>query len=83
MPITHIQKRDETVKKFDLSKIVEAISKAMTAVGHGSSDDATRIGQDVLAILEDIKSKDKRYIPSVEGVQNIVEDALMNSEFHD
>lgn len=83
MTITHIQKRDETIKKFDLSKIVEAIFKAMQAVDHGNQADANKIGQDVVHVLEDIKSKDKRYIPSVEGVQNIVEDTLMNSAFHD
>jgi ribonucleoside-diphosphate reductase beta chain len=83
MPITHIQKRDETIKKFDVSKIVEAISKAMNAANDGSTSDAQRIADEVIQTLEDIKLKDKRYIPSVEGVQNIVEDALMNSEFHD
>ncbi len=83
MTITHIQKRDETIKKFDLSKIVEAIVKAMKAVDHGTQADADQIGQEVVQVLEDIKKKDKRYIPSVEGVQNIVEDTLMNSEFHD
>jgi len=83
MPITHIQKRDETIKKFDMSKIVQAISKAMDAANDGNAKDAQRIAEEVIQTLEDIKLKDKRYIPSVEGVQNIVEDALMNSEFHD
>lgn len=83
MPITHIQKRDESIKKFDKSKIVEALYKAMQAVKNGSRKDAQRIAEEVIQTLEDIKLKDKRYIPSVEGVQNIVEDALMNSEFHD
>ncbi len=83
MAITHIQKRDESIKKFDTSKIVEAISKAMHAANDGNQADAQRIADEVIQTLEDIKLKDKRYIPSVEGVQNIVEDALMNSEFHD
>jgi len=83
MTITQIQKRDETIKAFDLDKIIEAIEKAMKAADHGNREDATRIAAEVVKVLEMIKAQDRRYIPSVEGVQNIVEDKLMESEFHD
>lgn len=83
MNITQIQKRDESVKPFDLGKITDAIEKAMLAAGNGNRVDAEKIANTVVEILESIKEKDRRYIPSVEGVQNIVEDALMGSEFHD
>lgn len=83
MTITHIQKRDETTQDFQFDKIIEAIEKAMKAVGNGSRQDAQKIANDVLKTLESIKEKDLRYIPSVEGVQNIVEEALMKSSFHD
>jgi len=55
----------------------------MEGVGQGNEKDAQEITEQVIASLEAIKLQDKRYIPSVEGVQNIVEDKLMASEFHD
>ncbi len=81
--ITQIQKRDDSIANFDISKITDAVEKAMNAIGHGSRQDAESVTNGVIQTLEDIKSKDRRYIPSVEGVQNIVEDELMSSEFHD
>ena len=78
-----IQKRDESVKSFDLGKIIDAIEKAMTAAEQGSRNDAKKIAGNVVETLAKIKEMDRRYIPSVEGVQNIVEDELMKSEFHD
>ncbi len=83
MTITHIQKRDGSVKKFDSVKITEAIKKAMEAVGHGTEKDAENVTEQVLKSLQVIRSQDRRYVPSIEGIQNLVEDHLMNSEFHD
>lgn len=83
MNVTMIQKRNESVKPFDLGKIIDAIEKAMLAVEHGTRKDAEKIAQEVMETLNSIKAQDRRYIPSVEGVQNIVEDKLMASKFHD
>jgi ribonucleoside-diphosphate reductase beta chain len=83
MAITQIQKRDNTIKDFDPNKITDAIEKAMQAVGNGDRHRAQGITSKVVKDLEDIKLQDHDYIPSVESVQNIVEEELMKSEFHD
>jgi ribonucleoside-diphosphate reductase beta chain len=82
MTITQIQKRDGTTKPFNLVKIVDAIEKAMIVAKEGQRSDAETVARKVLIILEEIKDKDSRYIPSVEGVQNLVEDTMMQTSFH-
>lgn len=82
MKILEIKKRDNSIKPFDENKITEAIKKAMDACKEGSSGDAQNIMKQVVQILEEIKDKDSKYIPSIEGIQNIVEEVLMRSNFH-
>ena len=82
MYISHIVKRDGTLKPFKIDKITTAIDKAMIAVGHGNKADAEVISKAVLQVLEQIKQTDSRYTPSIEAIQNIVEDKLMSSYFH-
>ncbi|PIF00298.1 MAG: ribonucleotide reductase [Maribacter sp.] len=83
MEIKHIIKRDFTKKEFHLDKITQAILKTMTATSHGKIQDAEKIANSVNNVLLERKSKDLDYIPTVEEVQDIVEDKLMESEFHD
>jgi ribonucleoside-diphosphate reductase beta chain len=83
MIITQIQKRDNTVSQFEPEKITSAIEKAMRAVGNGDRHKAEGITKSVVKDLEKLKVQDERYIPTVESIQNIVEDELMNSQFHD
>jgi ribonucleoside-diphosphate reductase beta chain len=83
MHIIHITKRDFSTQTFDLNKITNAILKAMTAVEHGQINDAQAIAQSVEKVLLERKSKDDHYVPTVEEVQDVVENELMNSEFHD
>ncbi len=54
----------------------------MIAVEHGNRFDAEVISNAVIEVLEQIKKTDSRYTPSIEAIQNIVEDKLMSSEFH-
>ena len=82
MKITNVVKRDGTLKPFFDSKITTAITKAMAAVGVGSPTDAKTITIQVLAVLSSMKKIDSRYTPSIEGIQNIIEDQLMSSDFH-
>ena len=82
MYISHIVKRDGTLKPFKIDKITTAIHKAMIAVEHGNKADAEVISKAVLQVLEQIKQTDSRYTPSIEAIQNIVEDKLMSSDFH-
>ncbi|PID70119.1 ribonucleotide reductase [bacterium DOLZORAL124_38_8] len=82
MNITKIKKRDGSLKDFEEEKITTAVEKAMVASNEGSLKDAQNITKEVLKKIDSMKKIDKRYIPSVEGVQNMVEDALLESEFH-
>ncbi len=82
MHITHVIKRDGSLKSFKEEKITHAIFKAMVAVENGSREEAEAVTQDVVRILVHMKQTDTRYTPSIEGVQNIVEEQLMIANFH-
>lgn len=71
------------MKDFDPTKITNAIEKAMSEVGHLDRKRAEGITRSVVQDLEQIKANDNNFIPTVEGVQDIVEEELMKSEFHD
>jgi len=83
MEITHITKRDFSTKPFELYKITNAVLKAMTAVEHGQMNDAQKIAEQVHQALLERKNQVKDYVPTVEEVQDIVEQKLMLSEFQD
>ena len=83
MQITQVIKRDYSTSPFVLEKITNAIEKAMQAVGNGSRKDAEIISMQVYESLLIRKEADSEYTPTVEQVQDIVEDKLMGSTFHD
>ncbi len=83
MEITQIIKRDYETSPFVLNKISNAVEKAMLSVGNGSKEDAKAISNNVLEALLKRKEIDHSYIPTVEQVQDLVEDKLMDSAFHD
>ncbi|WP_159022316.1 ribonucleotide-diphosphate reductase subunit beta [Formosa sp. L2A11] len=83
MEIIQIIKRNFKSKPFDLKKITGAVTKAMLAVEHGTREDAELIAKDVHTELLKRKDDDSDYVPTVEEVQDIVEQKLMHSEFHD
>ena len=81
--IKKIIKRDYSTAPFVLEKITSAIANAMAAVGHGSEHDAKLISMQVYESLLNNKEQESEYIPTIEQVQDMVEDKLMSSEFHD
>ncbi len=81
MKITQIIKRDYETNPFVLEKITNAIEKAMLSVDNGDREDAIMISRIVIGTLLERKLKDANYIPTVEQVQDIVEDKLMDSPF--
>ena len=83
MQILNIVKRDFSTDTFELPKITSAVLKAMNAVGHGGQSDADNIALSVYEELLGRKEQDDTYTPTVEEVQDIVENKLMDSEFHD
>ncbi len=79
--IKSVQKRDGKIVPFDIDKIINAINKAMLSSGEGSLKEAEIIANSVLMELAKIAKKHKTFIPTVEGVQDTVEQELMLSDF--
>ncbi len=73
-----IIKRDGKVVKFDLTKIENAIVKAMLALGDGDVRDCKKLAKIVEIELE---YKFEGRTPSVEDVQDIVEQTLMSNGY--
>lgn len=81
MEIEYIIKRDFSTKPFSLDKITGAIQKAMNAVGSGTRENAQDVALSVYKKLVGRKNDDQTYIPTIEEVQDIVENELMESKF--
>ena len=81
MEIEYIIKRDFSTKPFSLDKITEAIHKAMNAVGNGTQENAQDVALSVYQKLIGRKDNDQTYVPTIEEVQDIVENELMESKF--
>ncbi|MFH1403885.1 MAG: vitamin B12-dependent ribonucleotide reductase [Candidatus Altiarchaeota archaeon] len=72
--VSKIRKRDGRTVKFNKQKIVDAIHKAITAVNEKDGKEADRLAGNVVRKLN---SRFKNKTPSVEDVQDIVEDVLI------
>ena len=81
MEIEYIIKRDFSTKPFSLDKITGAIHKAMNAVGNGSEQNAQDVALSVYQKLVGRKNNDQTYVPTIEEVQDIVENELMETKF--
>jgi ribonucleoside-diphosphate reductase alpha chain len=78
--ISKIRKRDGRIEPFDRQKIANALEKAFLSVGKSSRQTVERLTSEVVATLN------QRYphgIPSVENVQDLVENALIKNGFSD
>ncbi len=79
--IKSVQKRNGEIVPFDLDKVVSAINKAMLASAEGSLKDAEMVANTVVMELVKITKKHKNFVPTVEGIQDTVEQQLMLSDF--
>ncbi len=79
--IPTIIKRDGRILPFDLEKITNAILKGFNSVGEGTPEEAKMVAGQVFAELIRIKKKFANFLPTVEGVQDIVEAELMRSDY--
>ena len=75
---TQIRKRDGRVVKFDPEKITSAIAKAGAATAEYETGTAKRLTIKVLALAEQLLGD---RIPSVEEIQDIVEETLLQSPY--
>ena len=73
-----IKKRDGRTAKFDRKKIEKAIEKAGLETGEFDATQAVELTDKVLGVLE---TRNQKRLPSVEDIQDIVEDALIDSNF--
>ena len=73
--ISKIQKRNGEIIDFDQEKITSAVYRAITATGQGDGIKSKRVSKRVVEILNRRFKKDE--IPSVEQVQDIVEEVLV------
>ncbi|NLB55584.1 MAG: response regulator SirA [Lentisphaerae bacterium] len=81
MKLTQIVKRDGTVVKYDRDRVSTAVFRAMASVGHGLRADAERIALHAEEVLTaNYRASD---FPSVEDIQDIVEQSLSVAGFND
>ena len=78
--LTKIKKRDGSIKKFDSEKIKKAILKAFLATQEGDSKDIEKVHKKVLFLLDKRFSPEE--LPTVEQVQDLVEESLILKDFH-
>ena len=79
--IKSVYKRDGEVVSFDLEKITNAINKAMLAASEGSPEEALFVSKNVLRELENKTVEDKKFIPKIEEIQDLVEKQLILSGY--
>ncbi|MBI3633090.1 MAG: ribonucleoside-triphosphate reductase [Candidatus Vogelbacteria bacterium] len=76
-----VMKRDGTVIDFDISKISSAVERAMKVSGEGKPDDPRFVAYSVVKEVLRIADGNKEYIPTVEEIQDIVENELILMDF--
>jgi ribonucleoside-diphosphate reductase alpha chain len=79
--VKSIIKRDGRVVPFDIEKIANAIYKGMISSNEGSQEESALVANKVYGELVRIAKKFKNFIPTVEGVQDVVEAELMRSDY--
>ncbi|PIQ68238.1 MAG: ribonucleoside-triphosphate reductase [Candidatus Taylorbacteria bacterium CG11_big_fil_rev_8_21_14_0_20_46_11] len=81
--ITEVRKRDGRIVSFDMSRVEEAALRAMRASEEGSEIGAKHVAEKVSGELLRIKglSRDPRFLPSIELIQDVVEKMLMQEGF--
>jgi ribonucleoside-diphosphate reductase alpha chain len=80
-PISKVLKRDGSVVDYDIDRIVGAIHKAMIQTGEGDLKEAEFIARKVESELKKVAKYAKSFVPSVEGVQDLVEQQLMAEDY--
>lgn len=79
-PFKSVRKRDGRVVPFDQSHITSAVFRAMQAIGEGDvSKDPLRVSNKVIQELS--KKFPSSYTPSIEEIQDFVEETLIVMDF--
>lgn len=80
-----IQKRNGEVVPFDEKRITRAVFRALQQTKEGADTEAEKVMKLVVKALADLAkhSEDKKFIPHVELIQDVVERQLVASNFFD
>jgi len=79
---TYIEKRDGRIAPWDVTKIERAVRKALTATGYEEASEKSRqVTEKVCSLLYE-RHKDSSFVPTVEEVQDVVEETLMKSGYY-
>jgi len=81
LTLATIIKRDASIVPFDAKKITRAVEKAMLAAGEFRVGASDKITEAVSKRLLTQKENEPSFIPTVEGVQDLVEAELMLQKF--
>lgn len=76
--ISQVTKRDGTLAPFDSNKIYQAILKAGTSTGEFGENEAWLLTGQALKVM---KHKYAESLPTIENIQDIVEQALISSNY--
>lgn len=77
--IKKVKKRDGRIVDFDQEKITNAIHKALIAAKQGNGEEAKKVSNKVVQLLNKRFKRDE--IPTVEQIQDIVEEVLILENF--
>lgn len=79
--VKNVRKRDGSIVPFDLEKVTNAILKAMVNTKEGDIEDAKLVSERVHSELAKISKTFKGFVPTVEGIQDIVEQQLIINKY--
>ena len=79
--VTSVYKRDGSIAPFDIEHITSAVFKALRSTGEGERKEAEYIARKVESELRRISKLVPNFVPTVEGMQDIVEKELILEEY--
>ncbi len=82
--IKTVRSREGKIIPFDLNKIIDAIYKAFIMTEEGGNREAGNVAKKIVKklILLKTESNEKKFTPTVEKIQDLVESELMNLGYH-
>src|SRR3989344_9616734 len=82
--IKNVRNREGEIIPFDLHRIVDAIYKAFVMTNEGGEKEAKDVAEKVFHKLTHVKAKsdEKKFVPAVEMIQDLVEAELMDLGYY-
>lgn len=82
--VKNVRNREGEVIPFNINRIADAVYKAFIATKEGEKREAKDVAEKVFHKLLHLKAKniEKKFIPTVEMIQDIVESELMDLGYH-